>query len=150
MNSKQNRKHTHAHTIWAKDILVSSGISKLESLMKNLLLGSNSTDEMVTLTEQAISSALELEARRDVLEKQLRSFEVRLSVIYIVRMLEKQSSDSKTSLDLDDGEEGDLTLANGFQTLHRFPYLPFLLMVVRKSPKPLCNRFHLSFSVLLH
>ncbi|PON69530.1 hypothetical protein PanWU01x14_086530 [Parasponia andersonii] len=111
--------------------------------MKNLLLGWNGTNEMVTLTEQAISSALEIEARRDVLEKQLRALEVRLSVIDIVGMLEQQSSDSKPSLDLDDGEEGHLALADGFKTLHRFPYLPAPLMVVRQSPKPLRHRFHL-------
>lgn len=99
--------------------------------MEYLLLRGNSTNEMVTLTEQAISSALEIKARRDILEKQLRAFEVRLSVINIVRMLKKQSSDSKASFDLHDGKESHRALAYGFQTLHRFPYLPFPLMVVR-------------------
>lgn len=98
--------------------------------MKNLLLRRNSTDEMVTLAEQTISSELQIEARRDRFQEELRAFEVRLCVIDVVGMLEKQSGDAETSLDLDDWEEGDMALANGFQAFHRFRYLSLPLVVV--------------------
>ena len=81
---------------------------------------------MVTLAEQAISSELQIEARRDRFQEQLGAFEVRFGVVDVVRMLEKKSGDSKASFDLHDWEEGDLALANGFQTLHRLPNLPLL------------------------
>lgn len=98
--------------------------------MKDLLLRRNSTDEMVTLAEQAISSELQIEARRDGFQEELSAFEVRLCVIDVVRMLEEQSGDAETSLDLDDWEEGHVALANGFQALHRLRYLSLPLVVV--------------------
>lgn len=58
---------------------------------------------MVTLTEQAESSALQLKARWDGLEEQLGTLEMGLSVIHVVGMFKEKSGYAKTSLDLNDG-----------------------------------------------
>lgn len=115
--------------------------------MKDLLLGRDSADEVVTLAEQAVSSELQIEAGRYRLEEELRALEVRLGVVDVVGVLEEEGGDAEPSLDLDDGEEGHLALAYGFQALHRLPYLPFALVVVRQPPQPLRYCFHLSLSL---
>lgn len=52
-------------------------------------------------------------------------------MIDVLRVLEEESGDSKSSLDFDDWEERDLALTYGFETLHRFSDLAVLLVVVR-------------------
>jgi hypothetical protein len=99
---------------------------------------------MVTLAEQAIGSALQIEARRNRMEKQLGTLEMRLGVSDVVGVFEEECSDAKASLDLHDREEGHVALANGFEALHRFFYLTFPLVVIGESPESLRQCFHVS------
>lgn len=112
------------------NILVARRSGELKSLIENLFLRRNSSDEMVTLAEQAVGSALQIEARRNGMEEQLGALEVRLGVSDVVRVLEEKRGDSEASLDFDDGEERYVALAYGFQTLHRLVYLAFLLVEI--------------------
>lgn len=112
------------------NILVARRSGELKSLIENLFLRRNSSDEVVTLAEQAVGSALQIEARRNGMEEQLGALEVRLGVSDVVRVLEEKRGDSEASLDFDDGEERYVALAYGFQTLHRLLYLAFLLVEI--------------------
>ena len=63
-------------------------------------------------------------------------------MVDIVRVLEEESRDANTSLDLDDREERDLALAYGFEALDDLPDLALLFVVVRQSPQSLRHRLH--------
>lgn len=102
--------------------------------MENLFLRRNSTHQMITLTQQAVSTALQFEAGRDGFEKQLSSLEVGFCLIDVVRVFKKKSSDAKTGFDFDNWQERDLRLANSFKALHCLAYLPLLLLVISQSP----------------
>lgn len=115
--------------------------------MEDLLLRRDGADEVVALAEETVGSALQVEAGRDGFEEQLSALQVRLGVVDVVRVLEEQSGDAKTSLDFDDGEKRHVALAYGFQALHRLPDLASLLLVVRQSPQPFRHRFHISLLI---
>lgn len=82
--------------------------------MQDVFLRRNSSNEMVALTEKAIGSALQLEARGYRLEEQLGALEVGTRVVDVVRVAEEKGGDAEARLDLDDREEGNVGLTNGF------------------------------------
>jgi len=121
-------------------ISISSRSGKIETLKQNLFLRLNSSNKMITLTQQTISSTLQLKTRRYSLQQQLlqqkkkqkpikknikleqgvkeddtnTTFEVRFSVISVMGMMKKDCGDTKTSFDFDDWEEGNLALTDCF------------------------------------
>lgn len=75
-------------------------------------------------------------------EETYGAFEVRFSVIDVVGVLEKKSSEAEASFDFDDGEKRHRALANGLEAFYSLPYLPPLLVLLRQRPQPFRHRFH--------
>lgn len=73
-----------------------------------------------------------------------RALEVGLGVVDVVGVLEKDGGDAKAGLDLHDGEEGHVALADGLQALHGLGDLSFALVQIRQTPQSLRQCLHFS------
>lgn len=70
------------------------------------------------------------------------TFEVCFGVVDVVRIVEEESGDAKTSLDLDDWGKGDFGLTNGFEAFDCFGDFAGVLVVLRQSPESRRHRLH--------
>lgn len=143
---RENREFSKREVgAWYTELVVgSTGRSgKVKSLVQNMFLRRNSADEMVTLAEQAIGSALQVEAGRNRLQKQLGTLQMGFGVSHVVGMLQEEGGDAEPSLHLHDREERYLALTYGFEAFHGLSYVPFPLVEIRQTPKSLRYCFHL-------
>jgi hypothetical protein len=60
----------------------------------------------------------------------------------VVCVIEEDHGDAETSLDLEDGEEGDMALADSFQAFHSLRNAAALFEALGKKPQALSHGLH--------